>query len=250
MGLFPGNIGIDVFLKNISPGVGVSCRSVVSQSNNPENHMKKQSAALLALILVATISTNSFAQDEIRTVFKGPNKVTAYGALTNKFTKIDDQYVNLAGVYGGVYLNRRVFIGIGGAASTNDVPVPSQFSAVPGRDLSYQYVQFGLVTEVVMGSNRTIHPVFHLFAGPGLTVQYDRHDWEEWENWEEDKSNRDENWFMVAEPGVQLEINLFKWMRFSPGVSYRLAYGQESAGLSDSKLGGTTFNVTLKFGKF
>jgi hypothetical protein len=238
------------FTKNIPSGVGVNGRSVVSLSNNPENDMKKQFAALLALILVAAVSTNGVAQDEIRTVFKGPNKVTAYGALTNKFTKIDDQYVNLAGVYGGVYLNRRVFLGVGGAASTNDVPVPSQFSAVPGRDLSYQYVQFGLISEVVFGSNRAIHPVFHLFAGPGLTVQYDRHDWEEWENWEDDASSRDENWFMIAEPGVQLEINLFKWMRFSPGVSYRLAYGQESQGLSDSKLGGTTFNATLKFGKF
>lgn len=212
--------------------------------------MKKQFAALLALILVATVSTSSFAQEEIRTVFKGPNRVTAFGALTNKFTRIDDQYVNLAGVYGGVYLNRRLFIGVGGAASTNDVPVPSQFSAVPGRSLSYQYVQFGLVTEVVMGSNRAIHPVFHLFAGPGLTVQYDRYDWDEWEHWDDDASHRDENWFMVAEPGIALEINLFKWMRFTPGVSYRFAYGQESRGLSDSKLGGTTLNLTLKFGKF
>lgn len=35
----------------------------------------------------------------------------------------------------------------------------------------------------------------------------------------------DENWFMSEEPGAQLEINLFRWMRFSPGISYRKTYG-------------------------
>jgi hypothetical protein len=213
--------------------------------------MKKQFVLFLTLIIVGVASHSAQAQDdEIHTVFKGPQKTTAYGALTNKFTTIDGEYVNLAGVYGGVYINRRVMIGIGAAASTNEVPVPSQFSAIDGRQLSYQYVQFGLFTEFVAGSNRSIHPVFQLFAGPGMTAQYDRQTWEDWDHGDDQDGHHDENWFMVAEPGVQLEINVFKWMRFSPGVSYRFAYGNESEGLSDSKLSGASLNLSLKFGRF
>jgi len=188
-------------------------------------------------------------QSDIRTVFKSSPHATGYGVISNKFTNIDGKYMNLAEIYGGVYLNRRVLLGLGGAASTNNLPVPQQYASVEGRQLSYEYVQFGLYTEYVIGSNKAIHPVAHLFAGPGLTVQYDRNQWDDFDEIEQ-KNKHDENWFMVAEPGVQIEINLFRWMRFSPGVSYRMAFGNDAAGLSDSKLSGMSFNASMKFGRF
>ena len=214
--------------------------------------MKKQ--ILLSLALIATLASSIKVQaqdDQMRTLFKGNHRTTAYGAMTNKFTEIDGQFVNLVGIYGGVYLNRKVMIGIGGAASTNFVPVPQEFSSQPFQDMSYEYVQFGSVFEFVAGSNKLFHPVFHLFAGPGLTIQYDRytdgHD--DWHSWD-DRESHDENWFMVTEPGVQIEMNVFKWMRFSPGVSYRFVYGNDAKGLSDSKLSAMNVNLTLKFGRF
>lgn len=213
--------------------------------------MKKHFVLLFALVVVAVSSVKVHAQDEpIRTIFKNTHRTSAYGALTNKFTEIDGHHVNLAGFYAGVYMNRRVFLGVAAAAATSNLPVPSQFSSIQGRDMSYEYGQFGLITEFVVGSNRAIHPVFNFFAGPAFTVQYDRDgDSEYWDNFD-DRSTRDENWFMVAEPGVQIEMNLFKWMRFSPGVSYRFAHGNDAPGLTDSKLSGMNVNVTLKFGRF
>ena len=227
--------------------------------------MKKHLTLVIALVMAGAVSLRAQEvsrtedgesqrdvqpQSEIQTVFKGSRpRVTGYGVLSNKFTNIDGKYMNLSEVYGGVYLNRKVMVGIGGAASTNNLPVPQQYATVEGRQLSYQYVQFGLYSEYVFGSNKTIHPVAHLFAGPGLTVQYDRKQWDEFDHIEKDNKH-DENWFMVAEPGVQIEINLFRWMRFSPGVSYRMAFGNDAAGLSDSKLSGMSFNASMKFGRF
>lgn len=215
--------------------------------------MKKHLVLLFALVVIGAMSVKVHAQDDnIRTLFRGgsSHRISAYGALTNKFTEIDGHYVNLAGVYGGIYLNRRVMIGVGAAAATNNIPVPNEFSSIEGREMSYEYGQFGLVTEIVIGSNRVFHPVFHLFAGPGFTVQYDREgDSDHWDHWD-DSDTRDENWFMVAEPGLQLEMNVFRWMRFSPGVSYRFAYGNDANGLSDTKLSGMNVNLTLKFGRF
>jgi len=207
--------------------------------------------ALLIISALVPIGTQAQGNGEIQTIFKG-NSVRSsggYGALTNKFTTINGEYANLVEIYGGWYINQRFMIGLSGGATTNDLPVPAQFSALPGEKLSYEYGQFGLATEYVLGSNKTFHVVFQLMTGAGFTVQYDRHTYRE-------SYNRnygvalDENWFFVAEPGVQIEMNVFRWMRFSPGYSYRSVYGSDSPGLRDKDLSGSSLNLTLKFGKF
>jgi len=219
----------------------------------------KQTLKNLVFALVTVISTATYAQDNesqpardndnIETVFRTPGKSGGYGALTNKFTFINGDFANLAGVYGGWYVNHKFLLGISAAAATNNIPVPDQYSVDPLRKMSYEYGQFGLITEYVWGSNKPVHLAFNLFSGAGFTVQYQRHDWENNHDWDH-HDNKDENWFFVAEPGVQVEVNLFKWMRFSPGISYRAAFGSDAPGLSDSDLSNLTYNATLKFGKF
>jgi hypothetical protein len=204
---------------------------------------------------LSLVSTFAWAQDEdisrkhdIQTVFRN-GRVGGYGAITNKFTSIRGEFANISEVYGGVFINRRFLLGLGVAATTNYIPVPLEFSEAPANQLSYGYGQAGLVTEWVMGSNKSAHLVFHLFTGAGYTTQYER-----WTNnsfdWNESHPVYDQNWFFVAEPGVQLEVNLFRWMRFSPGVSYRKAYNSTGRGLTDNDLSDWSYNLTLKFGKF
>lgn len=216
----------------------------------------KTSLLVFIGILCLTFS-NSFGQyqeegtEEIHTVFRrNPVRSSGgYGAISNKFTSIGGQYANLVEMYGGWYVNHKFLLGLSGSTTTNNIPVPAAYTALPGEDLSYEYGQFGLITEYVFGSNRTFHLVFNMVTGAGFTVQYYRYDFREPSNGYRDLAF-DENWFFVAEPGVQLEINVFKWMRFSPGYSYRAVYGSSAAGLSDKDLSGSSVNMTLKFGKF
>ena len=140
-------------------------------------------------------------------------------------------------------------IGVGGSAMTNNLLVPKQCSTDPLRNLSYEYGQFGLVAEYVVNSDRPVHLAFQLLTGAGFTVQYDLYNWHNGNQNYQDVV-KDENWFFVAEPGVQLEVNLFKWMRLSPGFSYRATFGSDGRGLSDRKLRNISYNATLKFGKF
>lgn len=213
----------------------------------------------LAFAFLVVLSITAFGQDnetttdrnnEIQTVFKTSGKATGgYGALTNKFTTIGGDFANLAGVYGGWYVNHKFLLGLSAAAATNNIPVPNKYSVDPLRNMSYEYGQFGLITEYVLGSNKPVHLAFNLFSGAGFTVQYERQNWEHNNDFDH-HDNHDENWFFVAEPGVQVEVNLFKWMRFSPGVSYRAAFGSDAVGLRDSDLSNISYNATLKFGKF
>ena len=188
----------------------------------------------------------------INTIFRqqAPRASGGYGAITNKFTTIDGHYANMVELYGGWYINHRFLLGFAVAGVTNNIPVAPQHSAVPGAALSYEYGQAGLMTEYVIGSGRAIHVAFQLFSGGGFTLQYDRH--RPGHDYAPDHQHEvyDENWFFVAEPGVKLEVNIFRWMRFSPGVSYRAAFNSRAEGLSDSALSDITYNATLKFGKF
>jgi len=188
---------------------------------------------------------------QIQTVFKS-GRSGGYGAISNKFTKIGDEYANMVEVYGGWYTNGRFLLGLGASAATNNIPVLPEHSVSPWKDMSYAYGQFGMVNEYVLGSDKALHAVFHLFTGAGFTAQYDRYGWDGDDEDFDDMFDTgvDENWFFVLEPGVQLELNVVKWMRFSPGVSYRLAYGSDAAGLSDNDLSNISYNLTLKFGKF
>ena len=218
-----------------------------------KNHLKA-----ISLIVFALSSGNLVAQDvsanennQVESLFNshGRGGYGGYGALSNKFTYIDGHYANLVGVYGGVYINHNFLLGISAAALTNDIKVPLEYRAEPLENLSYMYGQVGMMTEYVVASNKAVHVAFNLFTGGGFTLQYERDDWHEDHDFDFD-GDRDEDWFFVVEPGVQLEINLFKWMRFSPGISYRAVVNSNAPGLSDSKLSDISYNATLKFGKF
>lgn len=197
-------------------------------------------------VLVSCISTEA-QSEKMQTLFNG-NQVSSggYGAVSSRFTTIRGKYTHMAGVYGGWYVNNRFMVGLGAAASTNNIRVPEEFSMNTNKDMTWQYGQFGLMTEYVVASDKAAHLVFQLFAGAGFTLQYDRNNWHH----DDYRDVYDQNWFTVVEPGVQVELNLLKWMRFSPGVSYRASFGSDGLGLSDKDLRGVSYHATLKFGKW
>jgi hypothetical protein len=196
---------------------------------------------------------NNQEEHRIKTIFnnRGARSSGGYIALNNKLTSINGEFTNMVELYTGWYINHRLLIGIAGAASTNFVPVQAIHSVDPNARMSYEYMQAGLMTEYVIASDRAIHLAFQLFAGAGGTLQYERYGWEEEEFWDDYEGyDHDEDVFCVAEPGVRVEVNVFKWLRLSPGISYRLTYGSNGKGLGDSALEGTAVNLTLKIGKF
>ena len=213
--------------------------------------MKKQ-ITLTSLFIGLLLSLGSYAQ-QVQTVFigKGIKRSGGYAAISNKFTTINGDYANMPEIYGGWFVNSKFLLGVSAAATTNYIPVSYLYSNAPRQKMTYQYGQFGLMTEYVFASNRRVHLVANMTTGAGFTMQYNRKVWDDvdhWDDWDED--DHDPNCFFVMEPGVQVEINLFKWMRFSPGVSYRKTFGAKGDGLSDSDLSNVSYNLTLKFGRF
>ena len=111
------------------------------------------------------------------------------------------------------------------------------------------YGQVGGYAEYVLASNKAVHLAFNVFTGAGFTLQYKR-SWQDGPHEFDWDYNEDQDWFFVAEPGVTVEFNVFKWMRFSPGVSYRAAFNSDGRGLGDRALSNISYNLSMKFGKF
>ena len=209
-------------------------------------------------MLVSILTGPIFCQaQEIQTLLDTTTfkSLGGYGAVTNKFTWLGGQFANMSGLYGGLYINHRFMLGISGAAVNNDVPVPEKYSLLPGKRMSYEYGQFGLMTEYVLKSNKAIHVGLQLFGGMGFNTQYQRYQY----NGNDDDQDQDfddfrsrADWFIVTEPGVNVEVNILKWMRFCPGVSYRVAFDTSDPinGLKAADISGASLNAALKFGKF
>lgn len=213
--------------------------------------MKKQLTRFVFFAILLS-SPGIFAQ-EVQTVFKGNGikRSGGYAALSNKFTTINGDYANMPEIYGGWFVNSKFLLGASLAATTNYIPAPYSFNQPSNQKMTYQYGQFGLMTEYVFASNKTVHLVANMTTGAGFSLRYDRKNWDDYDHWDEwDDDNDNANFFFLLEPGVQLEVNLLKWMRFAPGVSYRKTFGAKGNGLSDSDLSNVSYNLTLKFGKF
>jgi len=189
----------------------------------------------------------------IKTIFNnsGPRSSGGYIALTNKFTSINGDFANIVELSGGWYIGHRFLLGIGMASTTNYIPVQRAYSVNPNLPMGYEYAQAGLMTEYIIASDRAVHVGFQLFAGGGFTMQYEKPNIDDDDYWDRlEDYDHDETFFTVAEPGVKVEVNIFRWLRFTPGISYRLIYGNPGQGLTHASLENTSVNMTLKIGKF
>lgn len=206
---------------------------------------------VLLSFLVAGAQFVNAQDSNIETIFKSPSRSGGYGAVSNKFTSLNGEFANMVELYGGWFINQKFLIGGGFAGTTNYISVPEEFSTMPSARMSYQYGQVGLATDYIIASNKAVHVGFHVMTGAGFTLQYYRpSSWNGWDDYNYEDYDHDEDWFFVIEPGVQVELNVLKWMRFSPGVSYRFTDGSGAKGLSDKDLSGMAVNLTLKFGRF
>ncbi|GLU53616.1 hypothetical protein [Dyadobacter frigoris] len=211
--------------------------------------MKKTLSSLT--VLCCLLSGYFSYSQQVQTVFSGSKikRSGGYAAISNKFTTINGDFANMPEIYGGWFVNSKFLIGAELAATTNFIPSPN-FNNSPDKKITYQYGQFGLMTEYIFASNKRVHFAVNLINGAGFTLQYDRKNWDDWDNDDWNDNHTDAKFFYAIEPGAQVEINLLKWMRLSPGISYRKTFGAKGNGLTDGDLSNISYNMTLKFGRF
>ncbi len=185
-------------------------------------------------------------RDEIRTLFGNDITHGGYGAVTMGYTQMDDKDAWIVGGRAAWIINHSFALGVGGYGLANDIPLEQTWQDEEKMSLIVGYG--GLLLEPIFMAKQPVHLAMPILIGAGGVSMAPNSYWTNDESWDEDGYSNDV--FFVIEPGLELELNLTRFMRLSGGVSYRLTSEIELPDMDKDILKGFATTVSLKFGKF
>lgn len=206
-------------------------------------------------ICILLFGLNVFAQDkgderEYKTLFGGEHITHGgYGALTVNYTQVDGVDAVLVGVKGAWIINHGIGIGIAGSGFANDMEFEKTLG---GNTKDYLLVggYGGLLIEPIIGSFKPVHLAIPVIIGAGGATYIDDF-WNPFNDPDFHEYNRiDSDAFFVIEPGIEIELNMVKFMRLSIGGYYRYTSGLNLENTDNELLNGFSAGIALKFGKF
>lgn len=175
-------------------------------------------------------------KDQMQTLFGFDSKITGYGSLDSKFTRLNGKDAVLIGGHGGVIFNSYFYFGLGayGLVTT------SQFSGTyPEQQLDMHMGYTGLMLGFNIMPKKVVHFSVPLFVGVG--------------NLELEHNNVfvENSAFLLFEPGLQLELNVVQFMKIGLGAGYRMVHSTNLRNpITDDDLSYWTGNFSLIFGRF
>ncbi len=216
---------------------------------------------IFTIALLALMVQFSFAQeekkdekkgkrDDINTIFTKDNlKVT--GGFIAPQVRVGNVHEDVSMMLGGkigMTFNDRFSLGLAGYGLTNN----SNFDinvATPQQELVRLGMGYGgLNLEYTLFTNNKVHFSIPVLVGAGGVYVYEddgdyfNSEWDEIEN----------SAAFIVEPGIDVELNLFKFFRVGLGATYRYVSQTDLpiSDLSDEDLSGLMFNASFKFGFF
>ncbi len=213
---------------------------------------------IFTILLLALFVQVSFAQEEETKEKRGSDINTIFSEGSLKFTggfigpefKVSDTYDDYGLLVGGrigAILNDNFLIGLGGYGLTtkSTFPVPNTPDTTVRMNMGYG----GLAMEYTLFRKKAIHFSIPVMVGAGGYSFYEENNYDDF--WY-DYYTIDNSAAFIVEPGINIELNLVKFIRFSIGASYRLVYGTnfDVVDITDEDLSNLAFNASIKFGFF
>ena len=190
--------------------------------------------------------TKESKEGEIRTLFGPDVSHGGYGAITMGYTTINDEDAWIVGGRAAWIIDHGFALGVGGFGLANDIPLDDQW--VNDEKMSLIVGYGGILLEPIFWAKAPVHLCMPILVAGGAVSMAPSSYWTEDYDWGAEYYHNDI--IFVFEPGLELELNLTKFMRLSGGVSYRVTSEIELPGMDDDILNGLSSTFSLKFGKF
>jgi len=192
--------------------------------------------------------------DPIHTLLSSETEYGGYGGISLRYLELHEQDGLLIGGGGVWVINHALGIGIWGHGFFNESFASRDSLLNDAYRLAGGYG--GLLFEPVIASRFPVHISFPILVGAG-GIAYIQ-DYQDTGDNTTPTITEDADAFFVLEPGIELELNLLKFFRFSLGAYYRytsnvklMSASDAPTQLTDSDLmKGFSYGVSLKFGKF
>jgi hypothetical protein len=207
----------------------------------------------MIVILVVSVSTGSAQEQpgEMKTLSGPETSSGGYGAFTTGYSVIDGRSAFEFGFRGMWIMNHTFAMGMGGSGFMNQ-PV---YDAVDGTDNFLTGGYGGLIIEPIVIPLEPVHVAFPILIGGGA-ISSVKTNWDDWDNWDEFEDYiPPTQFFMLIQPGAEVELNVTRFFRMSLGASYRIPIElynttPEVPELSPQAVKGFVFGMSFKFGKF
>jgi hypothetical protein len=218
---------------------------------------------LACLAIVAGISASAIAQNQeekkMETFFDLKKMTVGYSiGVGFESSEFNGNSIITGCLSGGAVFNHQLLVGIGLKGILN-MPFYEDIARVDGEEGDemvngvLQGGYGGLLLEPILMSTKKLHVSFPLIVGMGgLFYMTDRR-YTHISNSGETVMRRrtiDNDFMFVVEPGVDLEANIFSFMKVAVGVRYRFAPNLNLGLSPEDAFNGFSTGLTFKFGRF
>lgn len=197
---------------------------------------------LLIILCFVVLNTTAQINEATKTVFgSGKPSVGYFINPSCQLGEIAGNSAILPGLGAGVVFNGRLYLGI------NFKYIASENTPEGESDnrlyLDQRYC--GLKFEYALRPENVVHINFPIELGVGETELDLKDSFED-----EGSVPTNDSWFAYLEPGVALEMNLHKYVKFSLSAGYRFVSDSSFRSLTEKDLTGMTYSAGLKIGIF
>lgn len=222
------------------------CISFAAQSQDTlrlfGNHKKEQNKELNE----QPKQTKTRPASDIQTL-TGPGKnIGFYFGFHSEYSQVAGYDAFGAGGTFALIANHGLAIGFSGKGFFTE-----PYERIPGSNTSYSYTggYGGFLIEPIIFPKSPVHVSFPILLGAGGIAKSmftnNNYPYDYTEVYVEDVEA-----YMIAEPGIEIEFNVARWMRLGLGGSYRFTSSLEPSEFESNPLNGFTGGFSLKFGKF
>jgi hypothetical protein len=188
----------------------------------------------------------NYNRDGIQTLTGPGRNVGFYFGFHSEYSQIAGHDAFGAGGTFAMIANHGLAIGFSGKGFFTE-----PFEIIHGTNTSYSYTggYGGILIEPIIFPKFPVHVSFPILLGGGgiaRSVLYDYYYPYEYT----EVIIEDAEAFMIAEPGVEIEFNVTRWLRMGLGASYRFTTTFEPSAYESNPLNGFTGGFSMKFGKF